>query len=53
MPPAVLAGVIIGLIVGNDIGARFANRIGHLALRSLMVLFVSAMALYMAYKALT
>jgi uncharacterized protein len=52
-PWPVLAGVIIGLIIGNDIGARLANRISRSALRSMMVLFVAAMALYMAYKALT
>ncbi len=52
-PWTVLAGVIVGLIVGNDIGARLANRVDRSALRVLMVLFVSAMAIYMAYKALS
>ncbi len=47
-----LAGVILGLIVGTDIGARFANRISRSALRVTMILFVSAMAVYMAVKAL-
>jgi uncharacterized protein len=48
-----LAGVIAGLVIGNDIGARFANRIGHSALRVTLILFVSLMALYMAFKAWT
>jgi uncharacterized protein len=52
-PWLVLAGVIAGLIAGNDIGARLANRIDRAALHVTMVFFVSAMALYMAYKALS
>ena len=52
-PWSVLAGVIIGLIVGNDIGARLANRVDRSALHFVMVFFVSAMAVYMAYKALS
>ena len=49
----VLAGVIGGLIVGNDMGARLANRVDRSALRLTMIVFVSAMALYMACKALS
>jgi hypothetical protein len=52
-PWPVLAGVIIGLIVGNDIGARLANRVDRSVLHGLMAFFVSAMALYMAFKALS
>ena len=52
-PWPVLAGVIIGLIVGNDIGARLANRVDRRTLHAMMVFFVSAMALYMAFKALS
>jgi uncharacterized membrane protein YfcA len=52
-PWPVLIGVIAGLIVGNDIGARLANRVDRAALHVLMVLFVSAMALYMAWKAMS
>jgi uncharacterized membrane protein YfcA len=52
-PWPVLAGVIIGLIVGNDIGGRLANRVSRRALHILMVFFVSVMAVYMAYKALS
>jgi len=49
----VLAGVILGLIMGNDIGARFANRVDRSVLHLTMIVFVSAMAIYMAYKALS
>jgi uncharacterized protein len=52
-PWPVLAGVIVGLIVGNDIGGRLANRVSRSALHFMMVFFVSAMAIYMAYKALS
>jgi uncharacterized protein len=50
---AVLAGVVIGLIVGNDVGSRLANRIDRSRLRVTLIAFVSVMAIYMAYKALT
>jgi uncharacterized membrane protein YfcA len=52
-PWTVLAGVIVGLIVGNDIGARLANRVDRSVLHVMMVVFVSVMALYMAWKALS
>ena len=52
-PWPVLIGVIAGLIVGNDIGARLANRVDRSALHVMMVFFVSAMVLYMAWKALS
>jgi uncharacterized membrane protein YfcA len=48
----VLGGVVLGLWVGTDLGARMANRVGKTALHRILVGFVSAMALYMAYKAL-
>jgi len=52
-PWPVLAGVIAGLVVGTDIGARLANRIDRSALRITLVFFVSTMAIYMVYKALS
>lgn len=52
-PWTMLTGVIVGLIVGNDIGARLANRVDRSTLHAVMVFFVSAMALYMAWKALS
>jgi uncharacterized protein len=48
----VVGGVIVGLWGGTDLGARMANRVGKTALRRVLVGFVSAMALYMAYRAL-
>ena len=52
-PWMVLAGVIAGLVVGNDIGARLAHRVDRSVLHGMMVFFVSVMALYMAWKALS
>lgn len=52
-PWPVLAGVIIGLLAGTDLGARLANRIDRSALHAILIFFVSAMAIYMAYKALS
>ena len=49
----VLAGVIIGLIAGTDLGARAANRIDRARLRVAMIFFVSLMAIYMTFKALS
>ena len=46
-----LAGVILGLVVGADIGARFANRIEPTKLRVTLIFFVSLMAVYMAFMA--
>ncbi len=48
-----LTGVIFGLIVGTDMGARAANRIGRSALHVTLIFFVSLMAIYMAFKALS
>jgi uncharacterized protein len=50
-PWPILAGVILSLWAGTDIGARMANRIGDNALRRLAIAFVSAMAIGMAWKA--
>lgn len=47
-----LAGVVFGLIVGTDLGARAANRIDRSALQVTMIVFVSMMAIYMTFKAL-
>lgn len=46
-----LFGVVLGLSVGTDLGARLANQINELALRATLIAFVGAMAAYMAYKA--
>lgn len=52
-PWAALVGVIVGLIIGTDLGARLANRINRSALHVAMIFFVSLMAAYMSYKALS
>ena len=49
----VLAGVTIGLLAGTDLGARAANRIDRARLRTAMIFFISLMAIYMAFKALS
>lgn len=49
----VLAGVIVGLIAGTDLGARAANQIDRARLRVAMIFFVSLMAIYMTFKALS
>jgi uncharacterized membrane protein YfcA len=49
----VIAGVLVGLWSGTDLGARLANRISEPVLRRTLVGFVSAMAIYMAYKAVS
>lgn len=50
---AALVGVIVGLMIGTDLGARLANRINRLTLHVAMIFFVSLMAAYMSYKALS
>jgi uncharacterized protein len=52
-PWPVLVAMIVGLWIGTDLGARAANRVSETALHRLVVGFVSAMALYMTYKALS
>ena len=52
-PWPVLMAVVAGLWIGTDLGARAANRLSESALHRLLVGFVSAMALYMTYKALS
>jgi uncharacterized membrane protein YfcA len=45
------AGVILGPFVGTDLGAHMANRVGETPHR-IVIGFVTAMAVYMAHKAL-
>lgn len=47
----VLAGLLIGLAVGTDLGARLAVRIDKARLSGVMIGFITAMALYMLWKA--
>jgi uncharacterized protein len=48
----ILAGLVLGLVAGTDIGARLANRFGDKALRRLLIAFIALMAAYMAREAL-
>jgi uncharacterized membrane protein YfcA len=48
-----VSGVILGLLFGTDVGARLAKRVSEATLHRTAIGFVSAMALYMAYKALS
>ncbi|MCP3469428.1 sulfite exporter TauE/SafE family protein [Bradyrhizobium sp. CCGUVB1N3] len=50
--PAII-GILAGLWVGTDLGARMANNVSKSVLRRVMIGFVSLMALYMTHKALT
>ena len=51
MPWLTIAGLIAGLWIGTDIGARFANRVSPDKLRLMMMVMIAAMAILMAFKA--
>lgn len=51
LPWLAIVALIVGLWVGTDIGARFATSVSAERLRVLMMLIISAMALFMAFKA--
>jgi uncharacterized protein len=46
-----LTAILVGLWIGTDLGARVANQVGKTALRKILIGFVLAMTLYMAFKA--
>ncbi|SCB18827.1 hypothetical protein GA0061098_1002412 [Bradyrhizobium shewense] len=48
-----ITGILAGLWIGTDLGARLANGVSKSVLRRVMIAFVSLMALYMTHKALT
>ena len=48
--PALIA-ILAGLWIGTDLGARAANQVGKTVLRKILIGFVSAMTLYMIFKA--
>jgi uncharacterized protein len=50
--PAVF-GIVAGLWIGTDLGARMANGVSKAVLRRTMIGLVSLMALYMTHRALT
>jgi uncharacterized protein len=47
----ILVAVIVGLYGGTDLGARAANRMKSTTLRRVLVIIVTAMAAYMAWRA--
>jgi uncharacterized membrane protein YfcA len=47
----ILIAVIVGLYGGTDLGARAANRMKSTTLRRVLVIIVTAMAAYMAWRA--
>ena len=51
LPWLAIAALIVGLWIGTDIGARFANRLTPERLRLAMILTIAALALFMAFKA--
>jgi uncharacterized membrane protein YfcA len=51
LPWIAIIALIVGLWVGTDIGARFANRVSPDRLRLSMILMIAAMGLFMAFKA--
>jgi hypothetical protein len=48
----ILLAVVVGLWGGTDLGARLANHLERTTLRRILVVMVTAMALYMASRAL-
>ncbi|EJN15594.1 putative permease [Bradyrhizobium sp. YR681] len=50
--PAII-GIVAGLWIGTDLGARMANGVSKAVLRRAMIALVSLMAVYMTHKALT
>ncbi len=53
VPWLTVGGVVAGLWVGTLVGSRFANRISERNLRRLSFVFIGAMALYMAFRAMS
>jgi hypothetical protein len=53
LPWLAIVSLVVGLWVGTDIGARFANRVSPERLRIMMIVLIGAMALFMAFKAAT
>ena len=51
LPWQAITSLVVGLWIGTDIGARFANRISPDKLRIMMILMIAAMAVFMAFKA--
>jgi len=51
LPWITITALIVGLWIGTDIGARFANRVSPNRLRIVLMIMIAAMAIFMAFKA--
>jgi uncharacterized membrane protein YfcA len=51
LPWLTIISLIVGLWVGTDIGARFANRVRPAKLRVVLMIMIAGMAIFMAFKA--
>ena len=51
LPWLTIVALIIGLWIGTDVGARFANRVAPEKLRIMLMVMIAAMAIFMALKA--
>ena len=51
LPWSTIISLIVGLWIGTDIGARFANRVSPDKLQIMMIVMIGAMAVFMAFKA--
>jgi len=51
LPWLTIAALVVGLWIGTDIGARFATRVTPDKLRIMLMVIITAMALFMAFKA--
>jgi uncharacterized membrane protein YfcA len=51
LPWLTIISLIVGLWVGTDIGARFANRVSPNRLRVVLMIMIAGMAIFMAFKA--
>jgi uncharacterized membrane protein YfcA len=51
LPWLTIVSLIVGLWIGTDIGARFANRVSPDKLRIILMVVIAGMAAFMAYKA--
>jgi uncharacterized membrane protein YfcA len=51
LPWLTIISLVVGLWVGTDIGARFANRVSPAKLRVVLMIMIAGMAIFMAFKA--
>jgi uncharacterized membrane protein YfcA len=51
LPWLTIISLIVGLWIGTDIGARFANRVSPDKLRVILMVVIAGMAMFMAAKA--